>query len=392
MKNSTRNASSMKLGNMLDIINIIRQEPVSRADVARAMGLTRAAITIIVDRLERDGILFERGMGTSRKGKRPILLDIKNDSFYFMGVDITRVNCSIGITDIKGKTVAQTGFDLHPGVPFDSVLPAIAGGMRSVYDELARPDRLRGIGVSVPGPVDFRSGVALNPPNFKMLQGQNVLDKLNGVLDICIWLENNAVARTLYEKNLGLGRRFQNFMVMIVDTGIGSGLVLDGRLYRGVGYAGEAGHTSLNMAGERCACGNRGCLELYAAIPALLRRECAGQSGIASWKDVVDRAEAGDEWCLSVIRKEARYLAQSIVNTDNLLDLQAVILTGYVAYNPELLLDLIRRFVQGARITGAVHDLEILASVSQQEAGMASAAMIAMDKFLSGQTGWSLPA
>lgn len=391
MRNTARNASTMKQGNMLEIIDIVRRGPVSRADVARATGLTRAAVTIIVDRLEKEGILVERGFGEDSQSRKPIMLDVSDDGFCFMGVDITRVNCSIGIVDIKGKVIERVCFDLSSDTPFGSVLPDILGGMRSVLAKPEIPGKLRGIGVSAPGPVDSRSGVILNPPNFKMLQRQNVLEALKGGLDSGIWLDNNAAARALYEKNMGAGRRFGNFMTMIVDTGIGSGLILDGRLFRGAGFAGEAGHTSIDIHGSPCTCGNRGCLELYAAIPALLRRQCAGRPDITSWKDAVDGAEAGDGHCLAVIRKEAEYLSQSIVNTANLLDLEAVILTGYVAYKPELLLDNIRRAVQDARITGSIHGLEILTSHTGENAGVASAAMIAMEKFFSGETDWRLP-
>lgn len=382
----------MKLGNMLEIIDIVRKGPVSRADVARATGLTRAAVTIIVDRLVREGILFEPDTRDGDRRAKNILLDIREDSFTFMGVDITRVNCSAAITDVKGRCLETGSFKICPDAPFDSILPDIAALMRGIYGRLGNPGRLMGVGISVPGPVDSRSGVVLNPPNFGMLHNQRVLDRLKGVLDCDMWLDNNAAARTLYEKNLGAARHFGNFMVMTVDTGVGSGLVLDGRLFRGLGFAGEAGHTSINIDGPACPCGNRGCLEGYAAIPALLARECAGRADITSWKDVVDRAEQGDGLCLQVIEKQARYLLQSIVNTANLLDLEAVILTGDIAYRPELLLGRIRQAVQGVRITGRIHDLEILTSAEQPNAGAVSATTIAMEKFLEGQSGWNIPA
>jgi len=306
-----------------------------------------------------------------------------------MGIDISRVRCSVCILDTKGTPVTQTGFPLDRDSDFARVLPQIKDSMRQAIGTLNCPEKLMGIGVSVPGPVDTAAGVTLNPPNFRMLQGQPVLDQLREVWNGAIWIENNAVARTLYEKNLGVARRFANFMVMIVDTGIGSGLVLDGKLYRGTGFAGEAGHTSIDIHGEVCVCGNRGCLELYAAIPALLRRHCADRPDIRSWADLAGLAAAGDEKCLAVIHQEAAYLAHSLVNTANLLDLEAVILTGSITCHPELLLDSLRRQVQESRITGAIHSLEILSSQAKAEDGAACAAMIALEKFLAGETGWN---
>ena len=387
MRTMTRNAANMKAGNMLEIIDMVRRGPVSRADVARAMGLTRAAVTIIVDRLVREGIITERGEGGGRK---PVLLDIGEGGPLFMGVDITRVGCSIGISDLKGSLIARAGFGLDSGESFDRVLPQIVSGMKEVYEKAGSPQRLMGAGVSVPGPVDARTGTVLNPPNFNMLQNRNVLDHLKGHFSFGMWLDNNAAARALWEKNLGGGLRYRNFMALIVDTGVGSGLVLDGRLYRGLGFAGEAGHVSLDMAGPPCACGNRGCLEVYAAIPALLRRESAGRTDNTCWRDVVDCAEKGDGLCLEIVGKEARYLSHGIVNAANLLDLEAVILTGDVAYRPALLLDAIRKRVQAARITGSIHNLEIFASAMPGYAGEVCAAMIAMDRFFLGETQWGV--
>jgi predicted NBD/HSP70 family sugar kinase len=390
MKKPARNAASMKLGNMLEIIDIVRRGPVSRADVARATGLTRAAVTIIADRLGKEGILAVPEAGEGSGPAKNKLLAVRDDSFYFMGVDITRVNCSVCVANIRGKSAAGASFGILPDAAFDDMLPVLLSNMKAVCKAAGGQDKLTGIGVSVPGPVDSRSGVVLNPQHFKMMENQRVLDRMKGEFGCGMWLDNNAAARTLYEKNLGAGRRFDNLMALIVDTGVGSGLILDGKLFRGSGFAGEAGHTSIDMDGPLCTCGNRGCLEGYAAIPALLRRECAGRPDIASWTDVVDKAQRGDALCLRVVEREARYIAQCIVNTANLLDLEAVILMGYVAYKPELLMEGIRRAVRGIRITERIHKLEILASANRENAGAVSAAAIAMEKFFAGETGWNI--
>ena len=382
-----RNASDMKMGNMLEIIDLVRQGPTSRAAVARATGLTRAAVTIIVDRLISAGLISEHSLDNDGKCRKPIQLEL-GDRLRFMGVDISRAGCTIGLMDLKGATSMCSHFAIVPDDPFERVLPRIIETMRRISCSLRSSRKLIGIGVSVPGPVDAKAGVTLNPPNFKMLQNQRILDQLRGGADCAIWLDNNAAARTLFEKNLGQARRFNNFMTMIVDTGVGSGLVLDGKLFRGAGYAGEAGHVSIDRQGERCVCGNRGCLELYAAIPVLIRREGKGRPDLADWPAGAEQALAGDGRARAIIGQEAAYLAQSIVNTANLLDLEAVILTGMITYKPELLLEAIRQHVQAARITGSIHRLEILAAQPRPDDAAASAATIALDKFLTGQTDW----
>lgn len=387
MNAKTRNASAMKAGNMLEIIGIVRRKSVSRADLARMTGLTRAAVTIIVDRLEKAGILRDK---ENQSGKKKVLLELIGGSFYFMGVDITRTGCTVGIVDFTGKALKSTRFALNPDDSFDSVLPKIRAAMGKAQTWLENPEKLMGVGVSAPGPVNALDGIVLNPPNFQMLRGQPVLQKLAGAAGCGMWLDNNAAARALYEKHLGAGARFRNFMVLTVDTGIGSGLVLDGKLYRGAGFAGEAGHVSVDIRGERCACGNRGCLELYASIPNLLRRQCGSRPDISTWKNVVDGAASGDAHCLAVLEKQAAYLSQCIVNTANLLDLEAVILTGFINYRPELLLGMVNRAAGASRITGDIHPMRILASRPREAAGMAGAAAIAMEQFLSGNIAWNL--
>lgn len=384
MRKVARNAAAVKTGNRLDIISLVLQGPVSRAEIARRTGLTRAAVTIIVDRMIQEGVLFEAGERMGTKGRDARMLHIQDQRYLFMGIDIHRQGYSIGITDLRGQSVLQKSTGLAQGQSFDQLMAAIATEAGRMHHELERSDRLQGIGISVPGPVDYRSGQTLNPPHFDLLRRQNILSGLKDKLPAPVWVENNAAARALYEQYAGLGRSYRNFMVLIVDSGVGSGLVLDGRLYRGYGFAGEIGHMSINRYGPICVCGNRGCLESYAAVPALLS-QYEGPADVTSWQVLVDRAEKGDAGCLNAIEYQAEYLAQGIVNATNLLDLEAIILTGDIVYKPTLLLRSVDRLVQMTRIARQAHALVIHAAAYRADAGMACAAMIAMDHFFEGQ-------
>ncbi|MDW7659433.1 MAG: ROK family protein [Bacillota bacterium] len=385
MRKAVRNAAAVKKSNRLDIISLVLQGPVSRAEIARRTGLTRAAVTIIVDRMIQDGVLVEAGERTQEKGRNARMLHIQEQRHLFMGIDIHRNGYSLGITDLRGQTIRIKRAGLAPDQSFDQFMDIIAVEVNSLHQELEQADRLQGIGISVPGPVDYHTGQTLNPPHFDLLRDQNVLSSLKDKLPVPAWVENNAAARTLFELYAGLGRSYRNFMVLIVDTGVGSGLVLDGRLYRGSGFAGEIGHMSINREGPVCVCGNRGCLEGYAAVPALLS-QVEAFNNITSWQELVDGAESGDVGCLTTIETEAGNLAQGIVNATNLLDLEAVILTGDVVYKPILLLQSVDRLVQAARIARQAHALAIKAAVYREDAGMAGAAMIAMNRFFEGQT------
>lgn len=379
VRNRPRNAAAVKNGNRLDLISLVLQGSVTRAELARRTGLTRAAVTIIVERLIRERVLSEAGETSDKQKHAARRLRINDQRYLFMGIDIHRQGYAIGLTDLRGQTVRSQQSGFLPGQPYERLMDQLSTEAEQMHRSLSQPDRLQGIGISVPGPVDHRTG-AMSPPHFDLLKGHNILADLKDRLPAPVWIENNAAARALCEQYAGQERRYRNFMVLIVDTGIGSGLILNGKLYRGFGFAGEIGHLSIDRNGPLCACGNRGCLEGYAAIPALINLAAVPDS-VVSWRDLADQAEAGDAGCLAAIEHEAANLAQGIVNAVNLLDLEAVILTGDIVYKPELLLQAVRRQVQATRITRQVHDLVILAAEDRQDAGMAGAAMIAMDHF-----------
>lgn len=388
-KSSTqaRNAAAMKAGNRLSIISLLMQEPLTRAEIARRTGLTRAAVTIIVDCLINESVLSEK-IVSGKKGATTRLLTVEEQRFLFVGIDITRTGYSVGLTDLRGQTLDNK----EAAIPHDYqyLIQNIRNELRRITEYPEWNSRLQGVGLSVPGPVDHTTGLVINPPHFPLIQGRNILNALKDAVSVPIFIENNASARALYEKHAGLGKAYDHFMVMIIDTGIGSGLILNRELYRGSGYAGEIGHTSINPDGLPCSCGNRGCLERYAAMPMLLADYSTNDEGrpLISWKDMVDQAEAGDTACLSAIQSEADYLSKALINAANLLDLEAVILTGDIVYKPTILLKNMQENIQNARIARHAHDLCIQVSKPRENAGMASAAMIATDRFFAGQLDW----
>jgi len=387
MKNNPRNSAYMKFANRQQILNIIRKGPVSRAELARRTGLTRAAVTLIMDELVREGIVLETGTGTADYGRKPVLLEINPCCRYAVGLDISRGGCSAGVVNIKGEPVLKREINIGSASNAAEALDIISGELKLlIEDSNIDTDKLLGMGVSSPGPLDVHSGIILNPPNFGMWHGVNIVEELKKHFPFCVYLENNSTALALAEKNYDKGHALGSFMLLVVNTGIGAGIVIDDRLYRGVGgFGSEVGHTTIDINGERCDCGNRGCLELYASIPAVLKRVYPYNRDISSWSDIVDRAEDGDEFCREVVEMEARYLSAGIINVVNLLELEGIILTGFINYKPRMLLDRIRDIVGSTTITRNIHKLSICASSITTDAEVISAAAIAVDRFFCSQ-------
>jgi len=384
MKSSVRNSAYTKLYNRKLIMGIIHREPVSRAELARKTGLTRAAVSIIVDELISDGIVMEKGVAEAELGRKPVLLDINPDSYYAFGLNISRGKCSLGIVNLKGELKARKEINLLNALNADEALNIIIKEIKEMPVETdIAPEKLLGLGISTPGPVDVFSGTILNPPNFDMWKNVSITAELKKEFSYNILLENNSVALALAEKNYGLGKKFSNFILIVVDNGIGSGVVINNRLYRGFGgFGGEIGHTTINVNGERCSCGNIGCLELYASIPVAVRRARKHDPAIISWSDIVDRAESGDKDCLNIIEEEAWYLSSGIVNAVNILEIEAVVLTGDISYRHGLILDGLCKYVNERAITRNVHRTGLYISGLVNDADVIAAATTVIDSFI----------
>lgn len=384
MKNSARNSAYTKSYNRKLITGIIHREPVSRAELARKTGLTRAAVSIIVDELISDGIVIEKGVAEAELGRKPVLLDINPDSCYALGLNISRDKCSLGIVNLKGELKARKEIDLSNAADAGEALKIIAGEIKGMpFETGIAPKKLLGLGISTPGPVDVFSGTIINPPNFDMWKNVNIVGELKKEFPCNILLENNSAALALAEKYYGLGKKFSNFILMVVDTGIGSGIVINDKLYRGFGgFGGEIGHTSINVNGDLCSCGNVGCLEMYASMPAVLKKAKRIEPGISSWNEIVDRAEAGDKRFLEIVEEEARYLSAGIVNAVNILEIEAVVLTGDICYKHGIIIDSLSRYVNERAMTRKVHRVGLYTSEITKNADVIAAATIVIDDFI----------
>ena len=384
MKDSVRNKAHMKFYNRQNILDIINKKPLSRAELARKTGLTRAAVTIIVDGLVKEGIVMETTAAEADYGRKPILLDIRRENYYAIGLNISRCGCCAGITDLKGTVKVRREIAL----PKTNAKEALETIKKELHQLTAQCDKekgkLLGIGITTPGPVDVFSGTILNPPNFELWNNFEIVAELKKDFPYEIYLENNSTSLALAERNFGEGCRFNSFMLLVVDTGIGAGIIINNSLYRGVGgFGGELGHTSVDMNGKPCKCGNKGCLEVYASIPVIIEEAKLNYPDVRTWKDIVDKAVSGDTGCKEIIEKEARLLSNSIVNSMNVLELEAVILTGFINYG-EILVNRIREIVHSTAITRDIHKIQICMSSISSDSDIIASAAIVIEKFFNG--------
>ena len=330
MKTAT-NAQLMKIKNEKLILSIINQKPVSRAELAVQTGLTKAAISIITDELINRGIVFEKEIKTSSVGRNPSMLYLNGDALYIPAVNITRKDITVGITNLLGSCIAEESFGIcDPYTAFEKI--------RTLYRKLISEnkiptERIYKAAVVTPGPVNREKGIILNPPNFREWNNIAVADALSDAFDCEVIFENVSKAAALSEKYFGAAKGCDDFVSLQVDEGIGTAVVSGGRLFEGLC---EFGHISIDYAGEKCECGNRGCLEKYASVPNVLKN-----SSYNSWREVMD----GD--CDDIIRREAEFLSVAIITANNIFNLESAVLCGEINYKSQKLVSYISDIIKG---------------------------------------------
>jgi predicted NBD/HSP70 family sugar kinase len=356
------------------VLRLIWEErQISRAEIARRASLSRSTVSEIVNEILPMGLVAEVGEGPSRGGRRPIVIEFQDDSCVILGVEMGGSHVAVALTDLRGKVLAWVS-KKHP-------VRSDPQGTRQVITELChhcleapeasgRP--LVGIGVAVPSPVDPSQADGLSTVVLPAWEGHLGLDELAKKYDVPLLVDNDANLGALAEHWWGLGADTDNLAYIKVATGIGSGHIIGGEIYRGAsGVAGEIGHISIDPNGARCICGLRGCLVTMVGGPALEARAAElvaeyPQSVLAGKKftvhDIANAGLAGDPLALQVIQEAAQHLGTSVAGLLNLMNPAVVVLGGDLARLGELVLEPLRERVRSRTLVSSVAAAEILAS------------------------------
>jgi len=363
MRIITLNASEMKSFNRRRILEHLRIQSTSRAELSRVTGLTRSAISLIVDGLLQDGILREGCEQGGRVGRKSVSLVINPGAFYSIGLSITPENYAVGLVDFGGTIQRRISRPIDSRIPARTVLDCIGTDIDNLLLEHALPGRLLGMGITAPGPLDTKRGIILRSPGFEKWSDLPIVEFFSSRVSGAILLENHANALALAEKTFCMKGAYESFIELVVDTGVGAGLIIEGDLYKGgTGFGNEFGHASINMNGPRCSCGNYGCAELYASIPNLLASVSAKNPELDSWAQIADLSLSGNPAACEALEMEAEFLAGIIVNAVNILDVEAVVLSGDIAYHADQMNDKISQKVNARFIARGTREIKILAS------------------------------
>lgn len=257
---------------------------------------------------------------------------------FCIGVDLGGTNLRIAAVTPAGQCLDSIGLPTRLAEGPQTVLDDMARAIRELVERYSTRDLL-GVGVGSPGPLELPRGVLHHPPNLSGFDGLNLRAELERRLDRPVQVDSDANVAAYGEAVLGAGRAFgtRSLFMYTLGTGVGSGIILDGAIWRGMqGAAGESGHGPLLLGGPQCGCGSRGCLEMYASATAIVRR--AGEldikaptHGVLTALAVAERAKLGDERALKVFEEVGTALGLSLAHLVNALDLPLYLIGGGAA-------------------------------------------------------------
>ena len=373
--------------------------PISRARLIEALNSSRGKISAEVVRLIEKGLLAENGLAASEGGRRSSLLVIPPSAGLIAAVDIGATSIDVALTTLGNELVARRDepADVREG-PLP-VLDRVKTLFSELIDEQAASSRdVLAIGVGVPGPVEQASGLLTVPPIMPGWDRFPIRDAFAGEYAAPVFVDNDVNVMVLGEHWGGVAKGVADVVFVKIGTGIGSGIIVGGRLHRGAqGCAGDFGHICVDPDGPLCACGNTGCLEAMAAAPAIVLQaeRCAreGESlslkallqekGELTMKDVGEAARRGDYCAQTIIRRSGRLIGQTLASAVNVLNPSMIVIGGGVSRVGHALLAEVRSAVYQRSLPLATRNLPIVMSELDDVAGVVGASVMAAGEVLS---------
>lgn len=319
------------------VFYIIRSEPgIARVEIAGRMMASPSTVTSITTELLAQGMIAEVAQpsdrGASKRGRPRIGLKVRGDSHLIAGLKIARDCISTIIVDFEGADLASAETPLSASVlDLPDLVAAVSRALADVCEVAGvTQDQISGVGIGLAGLIHAPSRVVHWSPSL-IPRSVDLATPLEAALGCPVFLDNDANQVAKAEQLFGYGRGVRDFLVLTLEHGVGMGIVINDRIYRGArGCGAEFGHTKVQIGGALCQCGNRGCLEAYIGDYALLRE--AGEAGTEhpqqALGDLWRRAEAGDQVALAVFDRARDMFAMGLANVISLFDPEMIILAG----------------------------------------------------------------
>lgn len=339
---SPGSTSSLRVANQRRIIDVLKEaaagHPVTQADIARATKLAPATVSNIVRELHAAGFVET----TAGAGRRGTSVRIARGAGLVLGIDFGHQHVRVAVSDLVGTILAETSRQLSPSHAYDEGLELAVALRDELLEALSvTPASILAIGMGLPAPID-PDGIVVSssilPGWVGVKAGVVAAERLGGAVII----DNDANLGALAEHRRGAGQGHPCMVYLKVSSGVGAGIIIDGRLFRGgAGTAGEIGHLTIDDSGPVCRCGNRGCLEAYTSVTTV-KELLAGQYPGATFAEIVASARVADTASRRVIDDAGQQLGWGMAMVANLLNPTCLVVGGDMAQAGDMLLDSIR--------------------------------------------------
>ncbi|WP_411721092.1 ROK family protein [Mycetocola sp.] len=368
-----------------DVLDLFRTHgELSRTEVIDISGLSRSTVNQRLSSLLAGGLITAVKGGESTGGRPSSRFALNTERAIFLTADIGASGFTVAVCDLSGAALRHTKHVVNVWEGPERVLSDVY----AAFEDLRGDEDIWGIGVGVPGPVEFAAGRVVNPPIMTGWDRFDIAGWFTSRYDVAVIVENDANARAVVESRQ---HHSDNLISLKLGTGIGSGLVFNGQIIRGnEGAAGDIGHTRAAIATDvsalQCRCGNIGCVEAYAGGWALVRDLEAEGLAVSSVADVVDLVQRGDIRAVRLVRQAGRVLGEAVAELVSILNPGTIVVSGLLAECDEVLLAGVRERVYQRALPLATRNLTITRSVLGELAGVAGLALITADQIFHAAT------
>jgi len=368
---------TMKLNNQLTVLRQVRERgPISRVELQHRTKLSWGTITSSIKELLARGVIEELGAVATRVGRWPVKLDLNTRRNFVLGLDMGTQMVRSVLVDIKGRIIDQQQLPLDPAGSRAALVNGLLGeARRMVEGNRLAEGSLAGIGIAAPGAVDYRRGIGRYAPHHPKWREVPLKARFEKQFGVPCFVDHVSNCFALSEKLFGLGRELDNFICVLLGSGVSAGIVIHGQVYRGAeNFSGEFGHTTIDPNGPPCACGSRGCLEVYASGLALARigaeearraagrrllAQAGGEAGRVTGELLYEAARQGDRQARAIFRQMGTLLGVGMSNLINLFNPERIILGGQVSKANEFFMPALQESLKKHAWHGSSRDVRI---------------------------------
>jgi glucokinase-like ROK family protein len=385
------NTDLVKQINRSRVLNILRAySPISKVEIAEKTKLTFATVSNITTELVSSKLVRESGFGGSSGGRKPVLYELNPNAKWVVGVDVGVKRIQSVVINLNGQVIQELELQNPENVNRETLITIVFQSIEKVIRMAnVRVEKIAGIGISIPGPVDPVIGTVIAPPNLIGWDRVPLRDIVQKHFGITACIDKDANASVLGEQWFGAAQGKDNAIYLHVDEGIGGGIIIHGRVYRGfTNGAGEIGHGTIDVDGPRCNCGNYGCLESLASGIAVVRRakeelrrgveSQLSLDGDVSLERVLVAAKNRDKLAMDILNEAGRYLGIGLASFINFFNPETIILGGKMAISYPPLVEIAKDIAVRRSFASLAENVTFQISSLRNQSGVIGAACLVL--------------